>query len=334
MAATKYQVMYRLVNDALGTAVTNNANTEYEPTFEFYTDPDHKIFSSNAAIQGEEMEKQQAIITDANNAANPKHDMLFIFNGTKKVFHQRWVDEQVGYVVRNWQAVRSLVGDKDDWSKDFYTLNANTPEEGGMVVTTQKVFQQRYKSFEFTREGKYTNDEMNQIFRDSTIFELNKPKWQDHATITEQETVMYSDKQNMEETKHTYRTGPIFAGIPNEEVKRYDGYLPRVGSVIKHSLVGVIDTSKFYDNVYSKISHTADDVKQVTIPGHYAESTEPPYVIKDQYKRVESSPWVVNCTVGSLEAALIKARILIEAIGIENVKIVKLVAFDQFVKIQ
>ena len=46
------------------------------------------------------------------------------------------------------------------------------------------------------------------------------------------------------------------------------------------------------------------------------------------------SPWFVHATYGSLDAALDKARVLIDMIGFDNVKLIKIVPFDQFVKIQ
>ena len=46
------------------------------------------------------------------------------------------------------------------------------------------------------------------------------------------------------------------------------------------------------------------------------------------------SPWFVHATYSSLESALERAKLLVDMIGLENVKLIKLVPFDQFVKIQ
>ena len=67
---------------------------------------------------------------------------------------------------------------------------------------------------------------------------------------------------------------------------------------------------------------------------HYEEVVDDPYLIKDTYKRIQMSPWFVHATYGSLETALEKAKILVDMIGLENVKLVKIVPFDQFVEIQ
>ena len=58
-----------------------------------------------------------------------------------------------------------------------------------------------------------------------------------------------------------------------------------------------------------------------------------PYMIIDQYERVMFSPWFVNYTTSSLTAAVEKAKQLIGTIGKSNVKIIKVVPFDQFIKI-
>ena len=58
-----------------------------------------------------------------------------------------------------------------------------------------------------------------------------------------------------------------------------------------------------------------------------------PFMIVDQYERVMFSPWFVNYTTGSLTSALEKAQQLVKAIGMSNVKVIKTVAFDQFIKI-
>ena len=59
-----------------------------------------------------------------------------------------------------------------------------------------------------------------------------------------------------------------------------------------------------------------------------------PYMIIDTYKKVSFSPWFIAHTCGSLESALEKVKILISSIGIDNVKVIKIVPFDQFIKIQ
>lgn len=156
MAATKYMVMYRMLNEATNLPVTNNASNEYKPNMEYYTD-DHKMYAGNAVQQEEAYQEQQKMLIDAADVNNPKYEMFFSYEGTKKIRHR---------------------------------------------------------------------------------------------------------------------------GVNGEE-------------------------------------HTED-----------------PYLIKDTYKRISGNPWFTNCVCGSLDAALEKAKKLVSMIGIENVKVIKMVAYDQFLKIK
>jgi hypothetical protein len=70
------------------------------------------------------------------------------------------------------------------------------------------------------------------------------------------------------------------------------------------------------------------------IPAHYEPSGKAPYLIKDNYKKIPLSPWILHSVHNSLESGLEKARVLASMIGIDNVKLIKTVPFDQFVKIK
>lgn len=59
-----------------------------------------------------------------------------------------------------------------------------------------------------------------------------------------------------------------------------------------------------------------------------------PYMIIDVYERVWFSPWFSVHVCGSLSSALEKAKVIVSAIGIDNVKIIKLVNLDQFIRIR
>ena len=87
------------------------------------------------------------------------------------------------------------------------------------------------------------------------------------------------------------------------------------------------------DNLYGSVTITQSQVQTKLIPGHYEDTTEYPYLIIDTYKSIPMSPWFVHATYGSLEAALTKAKALVEMLGIENIKLIKVVPFDQFIKI-
>ena len=66
MAATKYQVLYRYINEATNTPITNSMDNEYVQVCEFYVDPYHKIFSNDAKVQAEATDEQQEMISFGN----------------------------------------------------------------------------------------------------------------------------------------------------------------------------------------------------------------------------------------------------------------------------
>ena len=155
MAATKYQLLYRYINEATNIAITNESTEEYVPVREFYT-MDHAIFSSDAQTKAAAEDEQQEMIANANDPGNVKTNMLFAFEGTKKIRHQKWVKDETGYVVRDWRAIpRSKIGNRGDFTKEFTTLGAATPEDGGTVTCKVGVFN---KYFPVTIDCRITPD--------------------------------------------------------------------------------------------------------------------------------------------------------------------------------
>ena len=63
------------------------------------------------------------------------------------------------------------------------------------------------------------------------------------------------------------------------------------------------------------------------VPGSY------PYVIKDVYLRVNMTPWLKAGRYASLQSAIERCKQLGEAIGLVNVKLIKIVPFAQHIKI-
>ena len=59
-----------------------------------------------------------------------------------------------------------------------------------------------------------------------------------------------------------------------------------------------------------------------------------PYVVKDFYVRIPMSPWFLSSCYGSLDSAIEKCKKLVDMVGMENVKLIKLVPFDQRIKIR
>ena len=326
MSATKYQVLYRYINEATNSVITNDMNSDYEPIHMIYADPSHKIFSTDESIQLEAFEEQQEMISYANDINNTKNNMLFAYDGTKKIRHQKWVTDQTGYVVRDWkQLKRSSIGNKGNYNKEFTTLNASTPEDGGVVVCTKAVLSKYIgangitvidgstllEDAGTTTNPYYTDKKVTELINNATFFSVHSP------------TLTASNTQYLKTgavTGTTYYVGPVAIGANNKQM-----YSSSYGKVFGQETA---------DNLYGSVKVMQSDIETLPIPAHYEDDNDAPYVIIDTYKKIQLSPWFVNCTCGSLESAITKAKKLIEMIGIENVKVIKVVPFDQSIKIK
>ena len=90
-----------------------------------------------------------------------------------------------------------------------------------------------------------------------------------------------------------------------------------------------IKTDMLFSYAGTRIVYPDKDKQQ-----YYCPNLKYPYMIIDTYKRVSFSPWFVVHTCGSLESALEKAKMIVNHIGINNVKLIKVVPFDQKIKIK
>ena len=350
MAATKYQLLYRYINEATNIAITNETTEEYVPVREFYAYPDHAIFSDDATTKAEAEDAQQEMIANANDPSNIKTNMLFAFEGTKKIRHQKWVPDETGYVVRDWRAIpRSRIGNRGDFTKEFTTLGAATPEDGGTVVCKVGVFN---KYFPVTIDcgitpdggdlsnscGKYYSPSyIKSLIINSTMFELEDTN--DLSIYMKPATT--SSYWAGDESYYSYEYHKSYTNYyPSLSNFSYDGTtVPLVmpthpSSHFGHPGTGPNGYAAGTTGISSGATIRPNQVKTTTIEGHYEDTTEDPYLVIDTYKAIPMSPWFVHATYGSLEAALEKAKVLVDMIGLDNVKLIKIVPFDQFVKIQ
>lgn len=90
-----------------------------------------------------------------------------------------------------------------------------------------------------------------------------------------------------------------------------------------------IKTDMLFSYAGTKIIYPDEDKQD-----YYDSTFKFPYMIIDTYERVSFSPWFVVHTCGSLESALEKAKMIVNHIGINNVKVIKIVPFDQKIKIK
>lgn len=336
MAATKYQLLYRYISEATNTAITNSTINDYEKTEEIYT-RDHKIESTDSMVQAEAEDEKEEMISYGNSPDNPKNDMVFAYDGTKKVRHTKWIPEAKGcFVVRDWQSLdRNLIGNRGDYSKDFITINGESPEMGGTVICRNLSINNKY--FPSTKIITVVNDnsladkgtptnpyyseaKINNLITEATFFKLNTNGYGDHTNPSETVQIQTGTSYGNPVYGAVAYTGPVAIGL-NNMTTCSRGYNSTWGSWSDNGL-------------YASVTINNKQIETVDVPGHYEETTEYPYIIKDTYKRIQMSPWFVHATYGSLEAALERAKTLVDMIGLENVKLIKVVPFDQFVKIQ
>lgn len=329
MSTTKYQLLHRYMNEGTNTAIINKMDAKYVETMEFYTDPDHMIFSTNEIDKATAIDAQQEMISYGNSGDNPKANMIFAYDGTKKVKHKKWIPEAVGYVVGDYTKIaRSKIGNQYDFSKEFTTIDKATPEDGGIVICNKAVFDKyfpatitvaannNYADAGTKEKPFFTEAKIQSMVIEATPFKLNTFNWTDHTAPS------LTAPTNNQTVK--YYTGPVAIGGNNMTRQS----VPNTPAAI----MTVCSTDNTY--LYASVTIKTTQIETGMIPGHYEEVNTYPYLIKDTYKRIQLSPWFVNCTTCSLDAALTKAKILVDMIGLDNVKLIKIVPFGQFVKIQ
>lgn len=150
---TQYRLLYRYVNNNTNIAITDEA--DYKKTEEFYT-IDHKVNITAAKLSNlmtvkdgdtyelkhvydgipvadyantlvnEGTSEREDLITE-NMANEAKSNNLYVYTGTKKVFHKEYIPDQLGYVVRDWTRVptEQIPSGPDDYSKHFVMLGGS-----------------------------------------------------------------------------------------------------------------------------------------------------------------------------------------------------------------
>lgn len=134
------------------------------------------------------------------------------------------------------------------------------------------------------------------VFADSAVFKL--------ATRNFTQDTQASSVNDYDPKDQTI-TSSVLNGLANSREQKYNQKKAITGSTGNIN-IGVKYTSS--DNMY-------------------------PYVVKDCYIRVPMSPWIKGPHCGSLEQAVERCKLLIKSIGLDNIKLVKLVDITQKVKI-
>ena len=359
MSTTKYQVLYRYINEATNTVITNSDDYEYNSVCEFYTDPNHKIFMPE--FEAEATKEQQEMISYGNSVDNIKTNMLFAYDGPKKMFHKKWIPEQDAYEIRDWTLLkREEIGDQGDFSKKYTTINGKTPEVGGTVVclasTIKKdypeIFQTNGKTLSYNQEYNYTTKELNETITQQVNLTLKDDIYNGTYMLPSSTVSPYSTLVTEHTGYNVYDNGIYYYGnhkgstiytgklwignVKTEMYFRWDRYYynNKWGYQYYQNANAFVSGTYNKDGVYNGICIKQEHLKETKIPGHYEEQTDAPYVIIDTYKKIKLSPWFINCQCSSLNTAIEKAKLLTEIIGISNVKVVKLVPIDQHIKLK
>ena len=334
MAETKYQVLYRYVNPNSNQLVTNDDN-KYNNVFEFYHDK-HKISIGTQAEQLIASKEKSELITEGNSTANDNYSMLFKFTGTKRINKREWVPKSMGYVIRNKDAIRDLItrAVDGDYSGQYLLIEGDSIENGIVVAKTNPVS---------------TNISVEQIDSANKLFFKDDDELKNaiiNKTIAQLNTTVIDDFSSLSRYIPYTPTGqtPTPGGVYNINIKL--GYDFAVGSINYRTGISSYATVKkalqeaAYNNVvasggqgFTSVTITPSHVQTYEIPAHYEEVADYPYVLVDTYEKIEQSPWFVLSSHGSLSSALEKIKAIVKTVGVDNVKLIKIVPTDQFVKI-
>lgn len=344
MAATKYQILYRYANPNSNQFVLNDVDTKYQKVFEFYHDKHKIIIGTDEEILEANEEKSQWII-NGNNTANDNYNMLFKFTGTKRVNKKVWMPEAQYVVIKTEEAIKlkDKVTDainKNDYSGDYWLVSGDTVENGVVVAKKNPIEEDpQVKSvgyINFTSnqaENKVffkDEQELMNLIRSSTIAELEETEATSvYGTLTHYST--YSG--SLIHGNINIMIGYDFSSSiqPFLRYYGYNGYAYAYKAITDSTYYGIGLRGGI---AYSTVKLRPDQAKFRTVPAHFEEEPSYPYMVCDTYERIEQSPWFVLSTCGSLTSALEKVKALVKAVGIENVKLIKVVPTDQFIKIK
>lgn len=341
MGSTRYVLLYRGTNEAFKTLIHNNAEDEYVKVEELYT-TDHKISSGTPEEKIEAENDKMNFIIEGNDSTNPKGVMLFYFDGTKRISHRKWIKETTGYVIRDWKSVEDKVAPAGDYSGNYVVINGRNAATG--IVISKK----------------------NPIVADTTVVS----GWSD--VITNAGTVITGNGVSaVDETwLINFIKSKTIGNLESNEIKIYgktksalvgwsDGksYIPfnpgteilvgrnALGAAIKvtnwayksgsyySTYSGYVIDSAISGDIYTSFVIKPAQVQTMAIPAHYEEVIEAPYMIKDTYQKVDGEPWFVLKTSGSLASVIETAKKVADAIGLENLKLIKEVPIDQKIRI-
>ena len=267
MSATKYQVLARYYNTHTSNPIINDGNNKYQRVFKFYTTDNSEEIAN--------------VITEGNNPQNLKNDMLFIYNGTKKVYPTDGSVEYYENVKRLQKIIEDATQEKTQLENRKATLNTQMSSINNLISAKQNKITANTRSI-----NNCTNDPVT---------------CSAHAPLIAENTTLALEIQQLQ----------LDLIPPTNEINDINIRINELTEIINNANNQILNKNGFYDP-----------------------NNKWPYMIIDTYERVWFSPWFSVKVCGSLTDAIEKAKTLVQAIGIENIKIIKLVDIDQFVKIK
>lgn len=166
----------------------------------------------------------------------------------------------------------------------------------------------------------------------------------DNATLLNANTIMPSEPSSLngDDVLNAYikyaatlsgRTANADGSSNTRDESKNGGAMPQYINYFTGWKVADLEAANM-GNFIASLIVAQSNLTRYPIPAHYESSGKAPYLIKDNYKKIPLSPWILHSVHNSLESGLEKARVLASMIGIDNVKLIKTVPFDQFVKIK
>lgn len=163
------------------------------------------------------------------------------------------------------------------------------------------------------------------------------------SQMTVQQQNIYTKGQQYEQTQDAIDKGKMVVELcilePADSLdsdttgSKRKQQLTRDLELYQHIIDETIATNPKYDMVfmYDGIAYAEADKADYNPPtGHNAQI---PYVYYERMKRIKVDPWFLFSTHASLNAAMAKAKELINILGKDAVKIGKVVPLDQYIEI-
>lgn len=359
MAATTYQIMYRSTNDNVNVMITNPHDEDLEQYTELYHNQ-HKIAIGSPEEKMQATNKRDSLLVAGNTPECPKFRGLYEYTGARRFNRRNWIHGYDGYVIRDWQAVADQItntnyGSEDgDYTGKYLLFEGDTPQNG-IVVAKKSPIDEKYGRDGYVilnndnaPNGIYYDnaEQIKEELKNATIAEIDftgskfgidagcilGPSKADPPFFVTK-IVNNKDGKPTIAANLSVKIGGDRTFIPSMGVRLSDGADPtQFYSVMKYdNWSNEITSGKLF---CTKVQLLTDHLKKYPIPGHWESTTNPVYYIQDTYKKLSQEPWFIYSTEHSLTQALDKCRNLVEKIGIENVKLIKVVPTDQFLRIR